>query len=130
MKARNGYVSNSSSSSFIIVGRKINNPLQAIRQGKKVLVYVECGGTSGEAEDWAMYLDEETYDILIRSRWFNERKAEFWESNDNISVDYDPEGGDDIMTVNAESEGTLFAFNRDYSSPNSKEGLLKFLERG
>ena len=47
MKIRMNYVSNSSSSSFIIIGKRINNPLKAIKEGKKVIVHIESGGTSG-----------------------------------------------------------------------------------
>ena len=130
MKVRNGYVSNSSSSSFICIGKKITSPTNALKEGKKVLVYVVGGGTSGEAEDWSMYLDKEILSILQNSKWFNRMNhIEYWEVNDGITVEYDRNTGEDMMIVkNNVNNETVFGFRRDYSSPNNKKQLLEFLE--
>ena len=130
MKVRNGYVSNSSSSSFICIGKKITSPTNALKEGKKVLVYVVGGGTSGEAEDWSMSLDKEILSILQNSKWFNRMNhIEYWEVNDGITVEYDRNTGEDMMIVkNNVNNETVFGFRRDYSSPNNKKQLLEFLE--
>ncbi len=107
MKIRNGYVSNSSSSSFVVVGKKINSPEKALRQGKNVMVYVPAGGSSGEAEDWSMFLTRETLQMLYDSKWFNSRKYTFIEvyDKDCFEYDYDKE----IIKVKKPVKGTLFA---------------------
>jgi hypothetical protein len=130
MKIRNGFVSNSSSSSFVIIGKRISTPLKALQSGKKVLVYVDGGGTSGEAEDWAMFLDKETYAILQGSKWFNRMNdVEYWEVEDGVATEYDSKSGEEMMVVeNDVVDETFFGFRRDYSSPNNKKQLLQFLE--
>lgn len=130
MKIRNGFVSNSSSSSFVIIGKKISSPIKALKDGKRVLVYVAGGGTSGEAEDWAMYLDHEIYGILQGSHWFNQMEhVEYWEVEDDVVTEYDRKSGEEMMIVkNDIVDKTVFCFSRDYSSPDNKEQLLKFLE--
>lgn len=130
MKIRNGYVSNSSSSSFVCIGKKITSPTKALKEGKKVLVYIEGVGTSGEAADWAMYIDNEILSILQASKWFSQmRHVQYWEVHDGIRIEYDRNTGEDIMIVDDDISGeTVFSFRRDYSSPNNKKQLLEFLE--
>ena len=127
MKIRTGYVSNSSSSSFVVIGKKINNPEEALRQGKNVMVYVPAGGSSGEAEDWSMFLTEEALQMLYNSKWFKSMEHTFIEVYDKDEFEYDYR--EDIIKVKKPVKGTLFAFLRDYSSPNSIEGLKDFLEQ-
>ena len=130
MKVRKGFVSNSSSSSFVIIGKRISTPLKALQSGKKVLVYVSGGGTSGEAEDWAMYLDKDILDVLQGSKWFNRMdNVEYWEVEDGVATEYDSKSGEEIMVVeNDVVDETFFGFRRDYSSPDNIEQLRKFLE--
>ena len=128
MKIRINYVSNSSSSSFIIVGHKINNPLKAIKEGKKVVIHIAHGGTSGDVEDWSMELDQESYKILVKSDFFKYRedRVTFFEADVNAYV----ENNEEILHVlNDIQDKEIFYFERDYSSPNSIEGLIKFLGR-
>lgn len=127
MKIRMNYVSNSSSSSFIIIGIRINNPLKAIKEGKKVIVHIESGGTSGDAEDWSMELNEESYELLKNSKYFKNRedRAIYFEADVNACMD---DNNEEILHVLNDIKGKeIFYFDRDYSSPDSKEGLLKFL---
>lgn len=127
MKIRISYVSNSSSSSFIIIGTKINNPLKSILNKKKVIVQIECGGTSGENEDWIMELDLETFRILKESEWFNRNKdyTQYFEVDENAYTDNEKV----LHIVNDINNKEIYYFNRDYSSPDSKEKLIEFLKR-
>lgn len=130
MKIRNGYVSNSSSSSFCIVGKEIDNPLERIKNGKKVWIIVENGGNSGECEDWAMELNLETFEILKKSKWYKSHQeySVFIEANDNAVVEWDSNEGDNVLQVKKDIDECVFAFNRDYSSPDNKKELIDFLE--
>lgn len=130
MKIRNGYVSNSSSSSFCIVGKEIDNPLERIKNGKKVWIIVENGGNSGECEDWAMELNLETFEILKKSKWYKSHQeySVFIEANDNAVVEWDSNEGDNVLRVEKDINECVFAFNRDYSSPDNKKELIDFLE--
>lgn len=130
MKIRNGYVSNSSSSSFCIVGKEIDNPLERIKDGKKVWIIVENGGNSGECEDWAMELNLETFEILKKSKWYKSHQeySVFIEANDNAVVEWDSNEGDNVLKVEKDIDECVFAFNRDYSSPDNKKELIDFLE--
>lgn len=129
MKIRTNYVSNSSSSSFVIIGNRIDNPLPFILQGKEVYVWVEAGGTSGECEDWSMKLDKESYELLKTSDWFlrHQHYALFFE---NIGCNMIYEDGEDKLNIIEDiSNVEIFSFKRDYSSPNSLEELKQFLKK-
>lgn len=128
MKIRNGYVSNSSSSSFIVVGYRISNPLKAIKEGKCVMVYVEAGGNSGECEDWSMFLTKDTYDILQKSQWIKKINPIYIEVDMSAKCQFDNDMGDNKLIVSRNVLGEVFAFNRDYSSPNSEKELVDFLK--
>ena len=93
MKVRQCYVSNSSSSSFIVVGYRISNPLKAIKEGKCVMVYVEAGGNSGECEDWSMFLTKDTYDILQKSQWLKKINPIYIEVDMSAKCQYDNDIG-------------------------------------
>lgn len=129
MKVRQCYVSNSSSSSFLVVGYRISNPLKAIENGKRVMIYVEGGGNSGECEDWSMFLTKDTYDILQKSQWLKKRNPIYIEVDVSAECQYDSDMGDSKLVVSRNVLGEVFAFNRDYSSPDNKEELVKFLKR-
>lgn len=128
MKIRTNYVSNSSSSSFCIIGNLVKEPISSLKNGKKVWVYVEHGGTSGENEDWAMELNYETYDILNRSKWIQNKNPLYIESVENVSCDWDKKCFDNNLNITKSVKGNIFAFNIDDSSPCNKEDLIRFLE--
>ena len=128
MKIRNGFVSNSSSSSFVIVGREIKNPVQALKENKRVFVYIPGAGTSGDVEDWGMYIDNESYQLLKNSKWFDSWLPEviYFECSNDYQEDKDE--NEKINILNDITNQQIFAFERDYSSPNSIKQLKKFLK--
>ena len=127
MKIRSGFVSNSSSSSFVIFGKRIGSPEKAIKEGKKVFVHLNGGGTSGEAEDWGMWLNAESWEILRDSKWFKGRTPVYFLCPEG--VDEDMAYSDRLVTTKDIENQELFAFDRDYSSPNNIDQLKKFLEQ-
>lgn len=128
-KIRHGYVSNSSSSSFMVVGRIISNPSKAIKDGKLVMVYIKNGGSSGECEDWSMFLNKRIYDILNKSKWFNTKNPIYIDVDKCAVYQYEDNFNEkDSLIVFDDVTGNVFAFYRDYSSPNDENQLIKFLE--
>lgn len=127
MKMRDGYVSNSSSSSFVVVGKETKNPLALLHNGKRVMVYVPGGGSSGEAEDWSMFLTEEALKMLNESKWFKSMEHKFFEVDGADNFEYNTEYN--TVKIKKPVKGTLIAFDRDYSSPDSIDELKEFLER-
>lgn len=126
MKIRSGFVSNSSSSSFVIFGKRIGNPEKAIKEGKKVFVHLDGGGTSGEAEDWGMWLDTKCWNLLKESDWFKYYTPHYFECPDTFEASKEKENA---VSISSDIEGLeIFGFNRDYSSPDTYEQLVKFLE--
>ena len=127
MKIRICFVSNSSSSSFVIFGKRITNPLASIKNGKRVFVHLDGGGTSGEAEDWGMWIDEECLNLLEKSNWFKRfSNPDYFECSNGFEED--KKEYDRIIVSDDIKEQQIFAFNRDYSSPNNIKQLKKFLK--
>jgi hypothetical protein len=52
----------------------------------------------------------------------------FIEANDNAVVEWDSNEGDNVLKVEKDIDECVFAFNRDYSSPDNKKELIDFLE--
>lgn len=69
MKTRFGYVSNSSSSSFVVYGNKLNTREEleaALAAGRNVVMAVECGGSSGDNGDFIARITPERYALMKR----------------------------------------------------------------
>lgn len=130
MKIRSNYVSNSSSSSFVILCHKItDNPLKAINEGKNVFVYIEACGTSGSVGDWYFKLTEEIYNIINHHSWFKPyAKPVYYECPEDVSVNYDDDVDGKLIVKNDIVDYELFAFERDYSSPENVDDLKQFLK--
>lgn len=125
MKIRMNYVSNSSSSSFVIIGQEITDINNFLKGEKDIYVCIENGGSSGDCADWIMKLTKESYEILIKSKWFNFHKdrARFFE-NESCFIDKD-----ELLNIEKDmKEVEIFSFNRDYSSPDNIKELKEFLE--
>lgn len=130
MKIRTSYVSNSSSSSFVILGRYITGDIKKLlEEGKEIFVIVEEGGTSGDCEDWIMKLDEASYSKLNKSAWFKRQEPKYILSEVPVLSRWDDEEGFDKLSVLNDAENvSILYFDRDYSSPDNFKQLLKFLE--
>ena len=132
MKYRSSFVSNSSSSSFVVTGHISQNPLKDIKEGKTVMLHVIHAGTSGEVEDWSYILDEESYNIITKSKWYEYRKhiSTFFVVSDKTHMQYHEDICEGVFHVDEDvMNETLFAFNRDYSSPDNIDQLKRFLEK-
>jgi hypothetical protein len=118
MKARNGYVSNSSSSSFIVYGRELDyyEALERMADnGNNVMCILDRKGTSGEVEDFVFRMTNRRMNILesngidieqmngryllVMKEWFND-------------------GG--VMDITEPlTGGRIFEITKDDSSPTS-----------
>ena len=123
MKIRNGFVSNSSSSSFLILGKRISNPEDKIKEGSKVIAVGYGCGTSGDAQDFCMELDQKSYDILVNNKWFieNESDFNFFEAQ---ASGYDEEK----IHISKDMNCTIYIFQKDESSPENICQLKEFLK--
>ena len=117
MKARLGYVSNSSSSSFLVYGNRIKDEdalERAFDEGRHVICVDECGGTSGDVAACVFDVTRERYDIIKRML------DHFFDSQlkliDATACAY-PE--DTLIELSNCRDGRLFYFDRDENSPQS-----------
>lgn len=135
MKIRLSYISNSSSSSFIIIGRLIESEIELeklFNENKKVLVLIENGGTSGDCEDWVAELTQKQFNKLEKTEWFQIRK----DRGDVYLFDTSIKGTFRFNEVVGKYEFYDENFNqlvcreidKDYSSPNTNKEFNEFLE--
>lgn len=131
MKIRMNYVSNSSSSSFVILGNKINNPLKLMNEGKNIIVHIKNCGTSGDVGDWCIPLTPEIYDIINHHSWFNHcEKPEYYELAQGTEIVFDKTINDYRLIVNENvSDAELICFQKDYTSPDNIDELKSFLKK-
>ena len=128
MKIRSNFVSNSSSSSFIIYGKKIDfydinqeDLLDATKN--KIICVLDGQGTSGEVEDFVFTVTPERIATLQKNKIPFEN-GEFFEVM--------KEWGSDEEVINITEPltgGRLYTIKKDYSSPNNDSAKNKdFLE--
>lgn len=118
MKTRSGYVSNSSSTSFLVYGRDVvewSKALKWIEEGKRVICVDEGTGTSGDSADFVFDLTPERYALMkgyeneiINADGFYVICADY------SSCDYN-EDGMDVELPDLEG-GSFFEFQRDDNS--------------
>lgn len=130
MKIRLNYVSNSSSSSFVIVGKRIDNPKNRIKEDKNILVYIEGCGTSGDVGDWIIPCTEEIYTIIQHHNWFKfYAKPIYFECPDSVNMQYDDDFKEHVLNVTEDaSDMEILCCNKDYSCPNNIDDLKMFLK--
>lgn len=130
MKIRYGYISNSSSSSFCVIGNVTSNPLSHLLKNEKVMILIEGAGKSGDCADWSYIIeDKDSYDIIKSSKFYklHENNILYILMNNDYTIQFDDDVMDNVLVTNKDIDGHIFAFNRDYSSPNNKKELKEFL---
>lgn len=118
MRIRNGYVSNSSSSSFIVYGRELDYH-EAVElmadNDNNVMCILNKKGTSGEGEDFVFRMTDHRMDILkgngidikkMKGRYLLAMKE--WRNNGRVLDITEPLTG-----------GRVFEIRKDNSSPAS-----------
>ena len=118
MKTRNGYVSNSSSSSFLVYGNECDfNEIESrIEEGKNVICADYGGGFSGDCADFVFKMTKERLELLkpyfgiLRRRGVSIISVDF-----SLIEDY----FDEKTRIPALKGGKFFEYSRDYSSPHT-----------
>ena len=118
MKTRTNYVSNSSSSSFVVYGTicDFEDIAKTLDQGREVIC-VECGaGTSGDCADFVFNMTKERlallekYKDIIRHKGIEIICKSFSVSEDRC---------DERLSMPDLRGGQFFDFDMDYSSPKT-----------
>ena len=120
MLIRNGYVSNSSSSSFVVYGFEVDSFKKAkelVFSGKEVYCVEQGGGWSGDCGDFVFKLTNERCELLSKHHRFMKE----WISRINIiCVEFIAVGGDadtdKTIDVPDLKDGMFFEFDRDDNS--------------
>lgn len=120
-KIRNGYVSNSSSSSFCFLGKNIfeNKIRELFLKNKRIIAVKEHGGTSGEVADFIAEINDENIETILSYKGF-----EFFLINQILEEDNE----DSPFEIKEEVVGEIYYFNRDYSSTDNVEKISKWME--
>ena len=118
MKTRSSYVSNSSSSSFIIYGTPavtFDEVKQWLADGEEVFAVAENEGSSGDCADVVVKMTENRLDAIMEM-YGGRKKLPFH----FIKNGYVFKSEDDVSFPDSNG-GCLFFFDRDYSSPDDDD---------
>ena len=119
MKNRIGYVSNSSSSSFLVYGLQtemFDDIEEWLNEGRTVYCIDEHAGTSGDCEDFVFKMTRERFELLkqYKDKMMNDRCVDII-CADSAWI----ECLDEIKEHPELSGGMFFHFYKDYSSPHT-----------
>ena len=120
MKSRFGYVSNSSSSSFLVYGLQTetyDDIREWLEEGRTVYCIDEGAGTSGDCEDFVFKMTPERFDLLKKyeDRMMRDRCVDIICADSSWIECLDEKVGHPDL-----SGGMFFHFYRDYSSPQTE----------
>ena len=116
MKVRSNYVSNSSSSSFIIYGRTsstFEDIEEWLNEGKDAYIILRDGGFSGDCADLVVKMTPKRYSLL---------RPYFYKLDDCdiVCADFTCSEGTPVSTGRLDG-GVFFIYNMDYSSPSTDD---------
>ena len=118
MKSRFGYVSNSSSSSFLVYGvptEDFDDVKQWLDEGRKVYCIDEGAGASGDCADFVFLVTPERYELLGQYKKELEKRHVAVICADFVGV----ECLDEVKEHGGLSGGMFFHYYRDYKSPST-----------
>lgn len=117
MKTRIGFVSNSSSSSFVVIGKRVISLDEAVELSKKghtVIAELDDCGHSGDVEDFIFRITEETAAILRNSRMLTWRQPTYVDVSTEVKDSLD----NVVITEKQRSDGSrIWFFDKDDSAP-------------
>ncbi len=121
MRYRLNYISNSSSSSFVVYGRAVDSFKQACRlvdEGRTIYCVHFGAGWSGDSEDFVFKLTKERYELLLKSHDFMYETIHDIQiiDTDFVIVGDDKREADKPIHVPELKGGMVYAFDRDDKS--------------
>lgn len=118
MKKRSGYVSNSSSSSFIVYGTDcdFDDIAGILDQGMKVICVDYGAGTSGDCADFVFSMTKERLALLEKHKDIIRHKGVVIICK---SFSVSEEMCEEILSIPDLIGGKFFDFSRDYNSPST-----------
>lgn len=116
MRLRVGYVSNSSSTSFIVYGAIVDysDVEKLISDGYEVICILDSKGTSGDVADFVFTVTQYRLKVLSE-HGIDISNGEFIQVKGHVCVGEN----DELMITSPLSGGRLMEIDEDYSSPNS-----------